>query len=86
MFAMMAKGRAAMANTWARLTKVYMKKMPHPIMPYGPAKARKHKASDVTLSFWSPKFITSKNANGANVTSQNPAPCMRERYNWLAAA
>ena len=51
-----------------------------------PAKARKHSASEVTLSFWSPKFITSKNANGANVTSQNPAPCISERYNWLAAA
>ena len=84
--AMMAKVPAAMANTWAKLPREYAKKMPPRLTPIVPAKARKHRANVVTLSFCNPKFITSKKAKGANMTSQKPMPCIKLRYHPLVAA
>ena len=70
--AMMAKVPAAMANTWAKLPKEYAKKIPPRLTPMVPANARKQRANAVTLSFCNPKFITSKKAKGANITTQKP--------------
>ena len=63
-----------------------MRKMPPRLTPIVPAKAKNSKASDVTLSRCNPKFITIKNAKGANSRTQRPMPCMTVRYKSLAAA
>ena len=51
-----------------------------------PAKAKKIKASDVTLRRCNPKFMTIKNPKGASSKSHRPMPCMTVRYSSLAAA